>query len=60
VDIKRCLVLEDSPAGIAAAVSSGAFSVYIPSVLPIDLQAAAQCDLLINDLAELARMVSRD
>ncbi len=59
VDIKRCLVLEDSPAGIAAAVSSGAFSVYIPSVLPIDGQAAAQCDLLINDLAELARMVSR-
>lgn len=59
VDIKQCLVLEDSPSGIAAAASSGAFSVYIPSTLPVDRQAAEQCNLIINDLAELARMVSR-
>lgn len=58
VDIKQCLVLEDSHTGIDAAANAGAFSVYIPSTLPINRQAAAQCNFLINDLVELARMVS--
>lgn len=59
VDIKQCLVLEDSPAGIAAAISAGAFTIYIPSTYPIDCKAAQQCNLIMNDLAELSRVVSR-
>ncbi len=36
VCIARCLVIEDSPAGIAAGLASGARVVGIPSVVPIE------------------------
>lgn len=54
VDIKRCLVLEDSHAGIVAASRAGAVSVFIPSVAQIDPRTLELCDLTVNDLAQLA------
>lgn len=50
VDINRCLVLEDSHTGIAAASRSGAFSVLVPSLLPVDPLTLSLCDVMMNDL----------
>jgi haloacid dehalogenase superfamily, subfamily IA, variant 3 with third motif having DD or ED len=50
VPIERCLVLEDSHAGIVAATQAGAFSVFIPSMLPIDPLTLALCDVMLPDL----------
>ena len=38
VDISQCLIFEDSPTGITAAVASGAFVVAIPHYLKIEEQ----------------------
>ncbi len=51
VPISRCLVLEDSYAGIEAASRAGAFSVLIPSTKPVDPMAIALCDWMMIDLA---------
>jgi len=51
VPISRCLVLEDSYAGIEAASRAGAFSVLIPSTEPVDPMALALCDVMMIDLA---------
>ncbi len=58
VDISRCLVLEDSHAGIVAASRAGAFSVFIPSQLPVDPLAVVLCDLMMDDLAQLTNAIS--
>lgn len=50
VDITRCLVLEDSHTGILAASRAGAFSVFVPSVLPVDPLTLSLCDMMISDL----------
>ena len=52
--IKDCLVVEDSRTGLEAAQHAGAFSVLIPSVLPVDSETTALADLIMNDLVELA------
>lgn len=57
IDISRCLVLEDSPAGIAAATEAGAFTIFIPSSYPVDSDATAQCDLQCHDLNEVAQLL---
>jgi len=57
VDISRCLVLEDSHAGIVAASRAGAFSVFIPSILPADPLTVELCDLMMNDLAQLTAAI---
>ncbi len=57
VDIRRCLVLEDSAAGIMAASRAGAMSVFVPSILPVDPQMVELCDFMVNDLAELAATI---
>ncbi len=54
VDIRRWLVLEDSHAGIVAASRAGAVSVFIPSIAQIDPLTVALCDLMADDLAQLA------
>jgi beta-phosphoglucomutase len=54
VGVSRCLVVEDSHAGIEAASRAGAFSVLIPSVLPVDPLTAELCDVMMEDLAQLA------
>ena len=54
-DIRRCLVLEDSPAGIVAAKAAGAVTVFVPSILPPDREAVARADRIYPDLTEAAR-----
>ncbi|TAK61888.1 HAD family phosphatase [Methylobacter sp.] len=54
VDISRCLVIEDSHAGIVAASRAGAVSVFIPSTAQVDPLTVELCDLMISDLAQLA------
>ncbi len=57
VDISRCLVLEDSHAGILAASRSGAISVFIPSIAQVDPLTAELCDLMVSNLAELTDII---
>ena len=54
VDIRHCLVVEDSSAGIAAAASAGTYAILIPSILPVDPQTKASADLVLNSLHEVA------
>ncbi|MDD5322409.1 MAG: HAD family phosphatase [Methylococcales bacterium] len=56
VDIRRCMVIEDSDAGIMAASRAGAFSVFVPSVFPVDPLTVELCDLKINNLACLLEL----
>jgi len=53
VDISRCLVLEDSHAGIVAASKAGAVSVFVPSIAQVDSLTVELCDLMMDDLAQL-------
>jgi len=60
VPISRCLVLEDSYAGIEAASRAGAFSVLIPSAEPVDPMAIALCDVMMIDLAHTLRALKAE
>jgi len=53
VNIQSCVVLEDSPTGVQAANRAGAFTVFVPSAFPVDLQAKALADLTLAHLDEL-------
>jgi beta-phosphoglucomutase len=53
VSVSRCIVLEDSSAGIEAAFEAGALPVMVPSRLPVDTATLARCKIVLNDLAEL-------
>ncbi|WP_031429967.1 HAD family hydrolase [Methylomicrobium agile] len=53
VEAGRCLVLEDSPAGIEAAFEAKALPVMVPSMFPVDAATLARCRFVLNDLAEL-------
>lgn len=55
VDITRCLVLEDSHAGILAASRAGAYSVFVPSVMPVDPLTLSLCDVMIGDLERVLK-----
>ncbi|MGZ8136531.1 MAG: HAD family hydrolase [Methylococcaceae bacterium] len=57
VDIHRCLVLEDSHAGIVAATGAGAFSVLVSSITPVDPLTANLCNLMIADLTCLLETI---
>ncbi len=57
VDIRRCLVLEDSPAGIMAASKAGAISVFIPSTAPVDPMTVERCDLMVSDMVKLTHIL---
>jgi beta-phosphoglucomutase-like phosphatase (HAD superfamily) len=54
--ISRCLVLEDSHAGIVAASRAGAFSVFVPSTESVDPLTVDLCNLKINSLAHLLEL----
>lgn len=56
IPISRCLALEDSTAGVMAASASGAFTVYVPSVLPADPYASELSHLQCRDLGEVAAL----
>jgi len=53
-----CLVLEDSPVGIAAAVAAACPCIFVPSQLPADPTAASQANWLMQDLAQVADFIS--
>jgi HAD superfamily hydrolase (TIGR01509 family) len=57
VDISRCLVIEDSHAGIMAASRAGAVSVFIPSIAQVDSLTIELCDLMVGDLAQLTEAI---
>jgi len=59
VDISRCLVLEDSHAGIVAASRAGAVSVFIPSTVLVDPLTIELCDLMVSDLVQLTNALSQ-
>jgi HAD superfamily hydrolase (TIGR01509 family) len=59
VDIRRCLVVEDSHAGIVAASRAGAVSVFVPSIVPVDPLTVELCDLMVGDLEQLANTLNR-
>ncbi len=58
VDISRCLVVEDSHAGIVAASRAGAVSAFIPSTVQVDPLTVELCDLMVSDLAQLTNVIS--
>jgi beta-phosphoglucomutase len=60
VPISRCLVLEDSLAGIVAASRAGAFSVFVPSTEPVDPLAIELCNMMMIDLAKTLITLSND
>lgn len=59
VDIGRCLVIEDSHAGIVAASRAGAVSVFIPSTAQVDPLTVDLCDLMVRDLSQLADVMKQ-
>jgi HAD superfamily hydrolase (TIGR01509 family) len=59
VDIGRCLVIEDSHAGIVAASRAGAVSVFIPSTPQVDPLTVELCDLMVSDLAQLTNALNQ-
>ena len=52
VDIKDCIVLEDSRNGLIAARSSGAKVIGLATTLPAE-DVRPLCDLMVNDVSEL-------
>ena len=50
VNINRCLVLEDSHTGVLAASRAGAFSVLVPSILPVEPLTLSLCNVMMSDL----------
>lgn len=59
VDITRCLVIEDSYAGIVAASRAGAVSVFIPSIAQVDQRGVDLCDFMFSDLEQLVHGIER-
>ncbi len=55
---RHCLVLEDSPVGIAAARAAGSPCVFVPSVKPVDELAASSADWVFDDLTQVADFIS--
>lgn len=58
VNIRDCLIFEDSPAGITAAVRAGASAVYVPSVLPANPQTLKIAHFNADDLSQILQGLS--
>lgn len=54
---ENCLVLEDSPVGIAAAVAANCPCIFVPSQLPIDPQAARCANRVVSSLEQVADLI---
>jgi beta-phosphoglucomutase-like phosphatase (HAD superfamily) len=57
---KDCLVLEDSPVGVAAAVAANCPCIFVPSCLPADEHAACQADRVLVNLIQVADFISAE
>ena len=53
-----CLVLEDSPVGVAAAVAANCPCFYVPSVYPADEWAAEKALGVVSNLEQVAQLIS--
>ena len=53
VPIQQCLVLEDSHAGIVAAKSAGAYTIWIPNTKTIDPVTLSLFNTMINNLTDI-------
>ena len=65
VDITQCLIFEDSPTGISAAVASGAFVVAVPHYVEVKETSRLQViksfvDIDLNDLAKWSQINQRE
>lgn len=56
----ECLVLEDSPVGVAAAYAAGSPCIYVPSIRPVDPAAVAKAHGLADDLGLIADLISAE
>ncbi|PPD29254.1 MAG: haloacid dehalogenase [Methylomonas sp.] len=55
---EQCLVLEDSPVGVAAASAAACHCLFVPSVLPADSTASKQAQAVMADLSVVADFIS--
>lgn len=65
VDISQCLIFEDSPTGITAAVASGAFVVAVPHYIEVQEQARLKVissfeDISVTDLEKWFEINQRE
>ncbi len=59
VDIRHCIVFEDSPTGVVAASGAGACCAFIPSTFPVDPVTDALCDHRFDDLLQLLQSLAK-
>ena len=57
VEPARCLVLEDSPTGVRAALAAGMLPVQVPDLLPPDARVRALGHRIVDSLGEAQRLL---
>jgi HAD superfamily hydrolase (TIGR01509 family) len=60
VDIKDCLIFEDSPNGLLAAKASGAQFIRVKDIVPVPADIAALADGEVTDLSEAIKLIQGD
>jgi len=59
VDIRSCLVLEDSPAGISAANKAGAKVIGVPDMIPLDRDSLGKLTFCVNNLERVIPIIEK-
>lgn len=59
VDIRSCIVFEDSHTGIVAASDAGACCAFVPSTFPVDPLTAELCDHQFDNLSQLFQSLAK-
>jgi HAD superfamily hydrolase (TIGR01509 family) len=57
IPIQHCLVLEDSHAGVVAATTAGAPTIYVPSTSPINPITSELCTMMLTDLEQVQELL---